>query len=400
MWIYMLIIGIVIVFLSLKFKLEPLLLVPIGFFIFLSNIPGNPLIGSHGLLTQLFNILIGSELLPLLIFISIGAMMDFNLLISNPLYTIIGAFSQVGIFITFLMAHLFGFDIKSAASIASIGTADGPTAIYVTSMLKPELVPSVSLAAYTYVSIIPLFIPVILKILVSKKEMESTTLTKQGVSKFTLMIFPFTLVILVGFMAPIALPLIGFLMFGNFLRINGQTPKLKDVAENEMAMVLTLLIAMLIGSNMSSETFFRLDTLMIFSLGIVAFILNLVFGVLVGKVLHLFDKKFNPSIGAAGNSAFPMASRVVHNYVQTKNHKAFLLPAALSANASGQIASAIAGTFLLQNALQGTDPYIVAADAFWKSFAVMISLGIIIFAIGKITSKMKKQNGTSRSRYT
>ncbi|MGC8705193.1 MAG: sodium ion-translocating decarboxylase subunit beta [Athalassotoga sp.] len=394
MWIYMLVVGALIVFLSLKFKLEPLLLVPIGFFIFLSNIPGNPLVGPNGLMTHLFNMLIGSELLPLLIFISIGAMMDFNLLISNPLYTIIGAFSQVGIFLTFLMANFFGFDIRSAASIASIGTADGPTAIYVTSMLKPELVPSVSLAAYTYVSIIPLLIPVILKILISKNEMEATTVTKQNVSKLTMTIFPFILVILVGFMAPVALPLIGFLMFGNFLRINGQTQKLKDVAENEMAMILTLLIAMLIGSNMSSETFFRLDTLMIFLLGIVAFFLNLIFGVLAGKFFHIFDKSFNPSIGAAGNSAFPMASRVVHNYAQKKNHKTFLLPAALSANAAGQIASAIAGTFLLQSVLTPeTNPYTIAANAFWKSFAVMIGLGIIIFLIGKIKIT-RKTNGT------
>lgn len=386
MWIYMAILGCVIIFLSLKFKLEPLLLVPIGFFIFISNIPGNPLVGSNGLLTELFHLLIGSELLPLLIFISIGAMMDFNLLISNPLYTIVGAFSQIGIFITFLLASYFGFDIKSAASIASIGTADGPTAIYVTSMLKPQLVPSVSLAAYTYVSIIPLLIPPILKIFVSKTEIEASTQTKQSISKATLTLFPFVLILLVGFMAPIALPLIGFLMFGNFLRINGQTQRLKETAEKELAMLSTLLIGILIGSNMSSEIFFRLDTLMIFLLGIAAFIFNLIFGVITGKIFHLFDRSFNPSIGAAGNSAFPMASRVVHNYVQKRNHKAFLLPAALSANAAGQIASAIAGTFLLQDvlSLQTENVYVITLDALWKSLLVMLVLGFTMFIFGKI----------------
>lgn len=388
MWIFMLVLGAALIFLSVKFKLEPLLLVPIGFFIFLSNIPGNPLVGQSGLLTELFHLLIGSELLPLLIFISIGAMMDFNLLISNPLYTIIGAFSQIGIFLTFLMASHLGFDIRSAASIASIGTADGPTSIYVTSMLKPALIAPVSLAAYTYVSIIPLLIPPILKIFVTKNEMKASTRTNQSVSKSAMMIFPFVLILLVGFMAPIALPLIGFLMFGNFLRTNGQTPKLRDTAEKELAMIATLFIAMLIGSNMSASLFFRFDTLMIFLLGIVAFILNLIFGVLAGKVFHLFDKSFNPAIGAAGNSAFPMASRVVHNYVQQKNKHSFLLPSVLSANAAGQIASAVAGTFLLQSVLTGeVNPYDVAFNAFWRSTLVMIALGFILFFFGKFMKK-------------
>ncbi len=390
MWVFMLVFGVTLIFLSIKFKLEPLLLVPIGFFIFLSNIPGNPLVGQNGLMTDLFHLLIGSELLPLLIFISIGAMMDFNLLISNPLYTIIGAFSQVGIFLTFLGASYLGFDIRSAASIASIGTADGPTSIYVTSMLKPELVAPVSLAAYTYVSIIPLLIPPILKIFVTKNEISAVTRSNSTLSKSTLMIFPFALILLVGFLAPIALPLIGFLMFGNFLRTNGETPKLRETAEKELAMISTIFIGMLIGSNMSASLFFRLDTLMIFSLGIVAFILNLSFGVLAGKVVHFFDKSFNPAIGAAGNSAFPMASRVVHNYTQKKSPKTFLLPSALSANAAGQIASAVAGTFLLQAVLQGeSNAYTIAFSAFWKSMLVMIALGILLFAFGKFLKRKK-----------
>jgi|UniRef100_A0A7V3VSH8 oxaloacetate decarboxylase beta subunit len=391
MWVFMLALGIILIFLSVKFKLEPLLLVPIGFFIFLSNIPGNPLVEQGGLLTNLFHLLIGSELLPLLIFISIGAMMDFNLLISNPFYTIIGAFSQVGIFLTFLGATYLGFDLRAAASIASIGTADGPTSIYVTSMLKPVLIAPVSLAAYTYVSIVPLLIPPILKTFVSKKEMTVVTETHQTISKNALMIFPFVLILLVGLFAPIALPLIGFLMFGNFLRTNGQTQKLKETAEKELAMISTIFIAMLIGSNMSANLFFNVGTLMIFALGIVAFILNLIFGVLAGKFFHLFNKSFNPSIGAAGNSAFPMASRVVHNYVQKKNKHAFLLPSALSANAAGQIASAVAGTFLLQSVLTGkSNAYTIALSAFWKSTLVMIALGFILFIFGKFM-KSKKQ---------
>ncbi len=396
MWVFMLILGIALIFLSVKFKLEPLLLVPIGFFIFFSNIPGNPLVGQEGLLTNLFHLLIGSELLPLLIFISIGAMMDFNLLISNPFYTVIGAFSQVGIFLTFLMASYFGFDIRSAASIASIGTADGPTSIYVTSMLKPSLIAPVSLAAYTYVSIIPLLIPPILKIFVTKKEMDSNTKVNQSLSKNTLMIFPFVLILMVGLIAPMALPLIGFLMFGNFLRINGQTQKLKETAEKELAMISTIFIAMLIGANMSANLFFRFDTLMIFSLGIVAFILNLSFGVLAGKVFHIFDKSFNPSIGASGNSAFPMASRVVHNYVQKKNRHSFLLPAALSANAAGQISSAVAGTFLLQSVLTGgTNVYDVALSAFWKSTLIMIAFGVTLFVFGKFMKRRTPKSENS-----
>ncbi|NPV88516.1 sodium ion-translocating decarboxylase subunit beta [Coprothermobacteraceae bacterium] len=375
--------GLLIVYISYKYDLEPLLLIPIGFFMFAVNLPHSPLAEPGGLMDQLFGALIRSELLPLLIFIGIGAMMDFGPLMANPSYMLLAIISQLGIFLAFLIAIAAGFDINGAASVAAIGTADGPTSIYIASKLKPELVGPVSMAAYSYVSIVPLIIPPLVRALVSKRELSVQTRAQSEVSLSTKLVFPFAVILVAGLLAPLSVPLLGFLLFGYFLRENGRTGTLKEAAEKILAPTATIFVGMLIGASMKANVFFATQTLLAFAIGLAAFVLNIAAGLLAGKVIHLFDSTFNPAIGAAGNSAFPMAARVVHKFVQKREPGTFILLATLSANAAGQLASVFAGTFLLQGVLSGgKDPVMLAAVSFGKSFLAMIAL-ILVFSVMK-----------------
>ncbi|NLT83344.1 sodium ion-translocating decarboxylase subunit beta [Coprothermobacter proteolyticus] len=376
--------GLLLIYLSYRFDLEPLLLMPIGFFMFMVNIPNSPLAEQGGLMDQMFNALIKTELLPLIIFIGVGAMMDFGPLIANPSYMILGLFSQLGIFIAFFVAILFGFDIPSAASIASIGTADGPTSIYVASKLKPDLVGTISMAAYSYVSIVPLLIPPLLKGLVTRNEIKAQTTARADITKNARLLFPFIVTLTAGFIAPMSLPLLGFLVFGYFLKENEKTPSLKEAAEEILAPVATIFVGVLIGSSIRAESFFQLQTLAIMGIGLFAFIMNIAAGILVAKVMHIVDRSFNPALGAAGNSAFPMAARVVHRYVQKMEPSTFLLLPAVSANVAGQLGSVFAGTFLLQTVLSGLDnPLQIAGAAFGRSLLAMLVLVIIFSGVRK-----------------
>jgi oxaloacetate decarboxylase beta subunit len=374
------VIGLLFIYLSYRFDLEPLLLIPIGFFMFMVNIPNSPLAEPNGLMDQLFNVLIRTELLPLIIFIGVGAMMDFGPLIANPSYMVLGLFSQLGIFVAFFIAIMFGFDIPSAASIASIGTADGPTSIYVASKLKPELVGTISMAAYSYVSIVPLLIPPLLRTLVTRNEIKAQTVAQADVSKTVKLIFPFIVLLTAGLIAPMSLPLLGFLVFGYFLKENGKTTSLKEAAEEILAPVATIFVGMLIGGSIRADSFFQIKTLAIMGIGLLAFIINIAAGILVAKIMHLLNKNFNPTLGAAGNSAFPMAARVVHRYAQRKEPSTFLLLPAVSANVAGQLGSVFAGTFLLQVVLSGiNDPLRIAVSAFGRSLIAMLVL-VVIFS--------------------
>lgn len=373
--------GLALVYLSYRYDLEPLLLIPIGFFMFIVNIPNSPLAEPNGLMDQMFDALIRTELLPLIIFIGVGAMMDFGPLIANPSYMVLGLFSQVGIFIAFFIAISMGFDIPSAASIASIGTADGPTSIYVASKLKPDLVGTISMAAYSYVSIVPLLIPPLLRGLVTKNEIKAQTTAHSEVSSSARMVFPFIVILTAGLLAPMSLPLLGFLVFGYFLKENGKTLSLKEAAEEILAPVATIFVGMLIGGSIRAETFFQLQTLAIMGIGLLAFIINIAAGIFVAKFMHLFDHNFNPALGAAGNSAFPMAARVVHKYAQKKEPATFLLLPAVSANVAGQLGSVFAGTFLLQVVLSGiTNPLEIGLLAFSRSLLAMLVL-VVIFSV-------------------
>lgn len=378
--IALMVIGLLFIYLSYRFDLEPLLLIPIGFFMFMVNIPNSPLAEPNGLMDQLFNVLIRTELLPLIIFIGVGAMMDFGPLIANPSYMVLGLFSQLGIFVAFFIAIMFGFDIPSAASIASIGTADGPTSIYVASKLKPELVGTISMAAYSYVSIVPLLIPPLLRTLVTRNEIKAQTVAQADVSKTVKLIFPFIVLLTAGLIAPMSLPLLGFLVFGYFLKENGKTTSLKEAAEEILAPVATIFVGMLIGGSIRADSFFQIKTLAIMGIGLLAFIINIAAGILVAKIMHLLNKNFNPTLGAAGNSAFPMAARVVHRYAQRKEPSTFLLLPAVSANVAGQLGSVFAGTFLLQVVLSGiNDPLRIAVSAFGRSLIAMLVL-VVIFS--------------------
>ena len=342
-------IGGVLIYLAIKKDMEPTLLLPMGFGAILVNLPFSGAIGEEGPLTILFNAGIANELFPLLLFIGIGAMIDFTPLLTNPKLMFFGAAAQFGIFFTLTMATLLGFAGKDAASIAIIGAADGPTSIFVAQTLGSEYIGPITVAAYSYMALVPIIQPPIVKLCTTKKErLIRMDYTNVKVSKVTKILFPIIVTIIAGIVAPKSAVLIGFLMFGNLIRECGVLDLLSDTAQNVLARLVTLLLGLTVASKMQADAFLSFETLAIIGLGLIAFIFDTFGGVMFAKLINLFSKtKINPMIGAAGISAFPMSSRVIHKMGQAEDQQNFLLMHAVGVNVSGQIASVIAGGMIL-----------------------------------------------------
>ena len=346
MWV----IGGVLIYLAIKKEMEPTLLLPMVFGTILVNLPMSGAIGHDGPLTALFNAGIANELFPLLLFIGIGAMIDFGPLLKNPWLMLFGAAAQFGIFFTFFAARFF-FDVNDAASIAIIGAADGPTSIFVANVLHSKYLGAIMVAAYSYMALVPIVQPPVIKAVTTKKErLIRMKYTAGEVSKTTKIMFPIIVTIIAGLVAPKSVALVGFLMFGNLIRECGVLNNLSETAQNSFANILTILLGITVASQMYYEDFVKVDTLMILLLGLVAFVFDTVGGVLFAKFLNLFRKpgnKINPMIGAAGISAFPMSGRVVNQMGLKEDNQNFLLMQSISVNVSGQIASVIAGGLIL-----------------------------------------------------
>lgn len=344
MWL----IGAILIYLAIKKDMEPTLLLPMGFGTVLVNLPFSGVIGTGGILTTLYNAGIENELFPLILFIGIGAMIDFGPILSNPKLMIFGAAAQFGIFFTLCAASVF-FDIKDAASIAVIGAADGPTSIVVARMLNSNYIGAIMVAAYSYMALVPIIQPPVIKLLTTKKErLIKMEYTQKDVSKLTRILFPIILTIIAGLAAPSSVALIGFLMFGNLIRECGVLNSLSETAQKTLANIVTIFLGITIASQMQAESFLRPETLIILGLGLFAFIFDTAGGVIFAKVLNLFlRKKINPMIGAAGISAFPMSGRVVHKLGLKEDPNNFLLMHSIGINVSGQIASVIAGGLIL-----------------------------------------------------
>lgn len=346
-------IGALLIYLAIKKDMEPALLLPIGFGAILVNLPLSGAItqgGVEGVIDTLFNAGIANELFPLLLFIGIGAMIDFGPLLTNPKMLLFGAAAQFGIFFTLGMALLLGFEMKDAASIAIIGAADGPTSIFVANFLKSNYIGPIVVAAYSYMALVPIVQPPIIRLLTTQKERKiKMPYNEQDISKTMRILFPIVVTVIAGIVAPQSVALIGFLMFGNLIRECGVLNSLSDTAQKVLANLITLILGLTIAARMQAVHFITPETLMILGLGLIAFIFDTVGGVLFAKLLNLFSKKkINPMIGAAGISAFPMASRVVNKMGLKEDPYNFLLMHAAGANVAGQIASVIAGGLLLK----------------------------------------------------
>jgi len=347
--ILMMIVGGILIYLAIKKDYEPALLLPIGFGTILANIPFSSAIGEHGPLTLLFNAGIMTELFPILIFIAIGAMIDFSVLLRNPFMLMFGAAAQFGIFFAMMMASLLGFSFLESAAIGIIGAADGPTSIFVAGRFAPELLGPITVAAYSYMALVPIIQPPVIRLLTTQNErrIRMDSFNAQ-VPKTVKILFPIIITIIAGIVAPTSVALVGFLMFGNLLRECGVLDKLAKSAQNELSSLVTILLGITIASTMTAEKFLNLQTLYILGLGLIAFIANTAGGVLFAKILNLFlKKKVNPMIGAAGISAFPMSARVIQKMGQKEDKQNFLLMPATSANVAGQIGSVIAGGLIL-----------------------------------------------------
>lgn len=345
----MLAVAAVLLYLGIGRRYEPLLLVPIGAGCLLANLPLSPLIGDDGMLKILYRFGVGNELFPLLIFIGIGALTDFGPLLENPRMVLLGAAGQFGIFLTLLLALVLGFSHEEAASIGIIGAIDGPTSIYVSGILAPHLLAPITVAAYSYMSLVPIILPPIMKALTSQRERRiRMAYSRRTISRRTRILFPIVVTLVVGVLVPFATPLIGMLMLGNLMKESGVVERLTKASSEELANVVTLFLGLAIGSTMVGAEFLKTSTLVILLLGIVAFALDAVAGVLFAKLLNVASGgQFNPLIGAAGISAFPMAARVVHRVAQEEDFENFLLMHAMGANAAGQVASVVAGGVLL-----------------------------------------------------
>ena len=348
-------IGFLLIFLAIKKKYEPMLLLPIGFGAILVNLPLE-ILWQHGevpgVLKILFESGIMTEIFPLLIFISVGSMIDFRPLLQRPWMLIFGIVAHGGIFIAAFIAYqFFGFSIKEAASIGVIGAADGPTSILVTSKFAPNLMGPITVVAYSYMSLVPIIMPPVIKLLTTKKERKIRVIEKETkIPQWIIIIFPIVLTLVVGILIPVAAPLMGFLMFGNLIKESGVLEKLVKSAQNELANIVTLLLGISVGATMRGENFLQVETLLIMILGLIAFIGDTVCGLLCAKFINLFrkkEKKINPMLGACGISAFPMASRVVQKIALEEDDQNFLLMHAVSANVSGQIGSVLIGGLIL-----------------------------------------------------
>jgi len=353
----MLVIGGVLIWLGIAKKMEPYLLVPIGFGCILSNIPLGGAAEAGGFLAVLREAGIHTEIFPLFIFIAIGAMIDFEPFLQRPYTIFLGGAAQFGIFATFFLVYLLGdgwlhvldFTLQDAAAIGTIGSADGPTTIYVASALQTKYIAAIVVAAYSYMALVPIIQPPIIKALCSKEERAVKMAVVVGAtSKRTKILFPIITVLLVGLICPKATPLIGCLMFGNLLRECGVVESLSRAAQNELSNIVTILLGITVGGMMSGTEFLRPETILVFILGVVAFGLDTVAGVLLGKLMYILSgKRVNPMIGACGISAFPMSSRVVQKLGLEANPYNHLLMHAVGANTAGQIASVVAGGVML-----------------------------------------------------
>jgi carboxybiotin decarboxylase len=387
--IIMMVIGGILIFLAIKKDYEPALLLPMGFGAILANLPlqtvlltervldetatkilsSNPdfaVLFTHdlgysvdstgqvfketaGVLGTLFNAGIATELFPCLIFVAIGAMIDFSPLFKNPIMIFFGAAAQVGIFMTILLAVLLGFDLKVAAAIGIIGAADGPTAIYVAGKFAKDYLGPISVAAYSYMALVPIIQPPVIRLCTTKKErLISMEYKEEKVSLVVQVLFPIIVTIISGLVSPMSVPLVGLLMFGNLIRVCGVLERLSQSAQNELANLVTLLLGITIGSTMVADKFLKIDTLFILVLGLFAFIFDTAGGVFFAKLCNLFlKKKINPMVGAAGISAFPMSARVIQKMAIKDDPNNFILMHAVSANVSGQLGSIVAGGLVL-----------------------------------------------------
>ena len=361
--IIMISIGLILIYLAIAKNYEPTLLLPMGFGAILVNIPLSSAINQidpgtgeavEGVLNIFFEAGIVTEIFPLLIFIAIGAMIDFSPLFRSPSLLLFGAAAQFGIFMTMFLASALGYDLREAASIGIIGAADGPTSIVVASRFAPNLLGPISVAAYSYMALVPIIQPPVIRLLTSRKErlirMTAAGKTNKQISRKALIVFPIVVTIVAGIIAPSSLALIGFLMFGNLIRECGVLNKHSLSAQNELASLVTILLGITIASTMTSDRFVRVDTLLIIALGLFAFVFDTFGGVIFAKLMNLFRKegnKINPMIGACGISAFPMSARVIHQMGQKEDPYNYLLMPAISANVGGQIGSVIAGGIIL-----------------------------------------------------
>jgi len=352
--VIMILIGSLLLYLGIRKGYEPLLLVPIGFGAILVNIPLSEMMAEGGFIRYFYDMGVSTEIFPLLIFIGIGAMTDFQPLLENPKIILLGAAGQFGIFLTLLLALAIGFDKLDAVAVSIIGACDGPTAIYVSSKFAPHMLGAVSVAAYSYMSLVPLIQPPIMRALTTERERTIVMGTiKQPISQTTKIMFPIVVTIFASILAPKGAPLIGTVMFGNLMKECGVVDRLKRASENEIANIVTLLLGLCIGATMEADKFLRAQTLVVLALGFIAISLDTAVGILFGKLMCLLTGgKINPLIGAAGISAFPMSARVVQAEGQKYNKKNYLLMHAMSANAGGQIGSVIAAAVML-SVLQG-----------------------------------------------
>jgi oxaloacetate decarboxylase beta subunit len=346
----MLVIGGALIYLAIVKEYEPVLLLPIGFGAILANIPGSSAVGPHGFLTILYEAGIITELFPILIFIGIGAMVDFGPLFEQPSMLFFGAAAQLGIFLTMALAVLLKFPLKEAAAIGIIGTADGPTSIYVATNLAPRLLAPISVAAYSYMSLVPIIQPPVVRALTTSDErkIRMEPVRSKKITKTMRILFPIIITIIAGLITPESLALVGSLMFGNLLRESGVVERLSKTAQNELANLVSLLLGITIGSTMTASEFLHPTTILIIAMGLVAFVLDTAGGVIFAKIMNLvLKRKVNPMVGACGLSAFPMSARVIHRMAQQEDPGNFLLMQAVSANVAGQIASIIAGAMIL-----------------------------------------------------
>ena len=351
----MLLVGILLIYLAIVKKFEPLLLLPIGFGALLSNIPGANLAVDGGILHLFYMVGIESGAFPLIIFMGVGAMTDFGPLLANPKTLLLGAAAQFGIFATLLGAvglsviGIFDFNLKQAAAIGIIGGADGPTSIYVASILAPELLGAIAVASYSYMALVPLIQPPIMRAFTNEKERKIKMVQLREVSKAEKIVFPIILLLLVALLLPAAAPLLGMFAFGNLMKESGVVDRLSDTTQNAMINIVTIFLGLAVGSKLMADKFLQLDTLGILLLGLVAFSIGTMCGLLMAKLMNVFSKnKINPLIGSAGVSAVPMAARVSNKVGLESDSNNFLLMHAMGPNVAGVIGSAIAAGIMIQ----------------------------------------------------
>jgi len=345
----MLAVGCLLVVLAILKNYEPLLLIPIGFGAIMANLPGSGVMeDGGGILWYFYNYLIKTEIIPCVIFLCLGALTDFGPMIANPKTILLGAAAQLGVFAALLMAVVMGFDLKEAASIGIIGGADGPTTIYLTTKLAPHLLGPVAVSAYSYMSLVPIIQPPIMRLLTTKAERMIVMKQPRHVSKTVKIVFPFAITLTVCLLLPATTPLIGMFMVGNIFRESGVVDRLAKSAQNELVNIVTILLGLGVGATMGAETFLNIQTIGILILGMIAFMFATAGGVLFGKLMNRFSKEpVNPLIGAAGVSAVPMAARVVQRMGAEENPDNFLLMHAMGANVAGVIGTATAAGILL-----------------------------------------------------